>query len=118
MYRKPMGPHIGISLKELIASMMVSEDRTSFRTGEIYDKYLDVTYKMKQHNINGTVFYSRTHLQELKYEEANLFECGIGYISLKDGYNIDWLQENIVSHMSRSKLQILGLLGNEKTYSR
>ena len=113
MNKKATGPCLRITMKELISSMMVAEDRTEIRKGEIYDRYLEITYKMKQKNINGVVLYSREHLDVFKYENDNEFDVGVKTISLKDGYTIDWLYQTVVSHIPNKKLQILGLIEQE-----
>ena len=109
--------YLTVTMKDLVSAIMVNEDRTEIRTGEVYDLYLDTMAKMKQKGIYGGVQYSREYLKEFKQEYEEEFEVGIGYIRLRDKYNMDWLQEHIVSYMSLIKLELLGLIEQNNTYT-
>ena len=114
---RTFGYYLTISLKDLIASIMINEDRTIISKDELYDAFLKTTHKMKQKGIDGRVAYSREDLKEFKMENEDDFEMGINYIKLNDRHSIEWLQEHIISYMSIDRLQLLGLIPYEKDFS-
>ena len=113
---KTFGYYLRISIKDLVSSIMVNDDKTEIRTDELYDLFLKTTYKMKQKGIDGQVDYSREYIKEFKYDNEE-FDVGVGYIRLRDGYSIDWLQQNIIPYISTDKLQLLGLIPYDNEFS-
>ena len=113
MSGKTYGYYLTVSIKDLVSAIMVNEDRTEIRMDEVYDLFLKTTHKMKQRKINGGVMYSREYLSEFKQEYEKYFEVGIGYIRLRDGYSIEWLQQHIVPYMSMDEMELLGLIPQE-----
>ncbi|MFQ6724585.1 MAG: hypothetical protein ACLRFE_04585 [Clostridia bacterium] len=113
---KTFGYYLTISVKDLIASIMINEDRTEISKGELYDLYLDTMQKMKDNNIDGRVAYSRDDLNEFKQENEKYFEVGISYIKLRNG-SIEWLQQHVVPYMSIDTLQILDMIPQHDEFS-
>lgn len=114
---RTFGYYMTISLKDLISSIMINEDRTVIGKDELYDTYLKTTYEMKQRGIQGRIAYSRDDLKEFKFEYENEFEVGINYIKLCDGLSLEWVEEHIASYMSVDKMQVLGLIPYDDEYS-
>ncbi len=114
---KTFGYYLTISIKDLVASIMINEDKTQIGKDELYDLFLRTTYKMKQKGVNGRVAYSRDDLAEFKREYIDEFEVGIKSIKLRDGYSLEWLQDHIVSYMSVDTLQLLGVIPCENELS-
>jgi len=114
---RTFGYFLTISIKDLIASIMVNDDKTEITKGELYDLYLDTMAEMKKRGVKGRVAYSRDDLMEFKYENEKQFDVGISYIRLRDGYSVDWLQQHIIPYMSVDTMQLLGLIPYDNEFS-
>lgn len=115
---KTFGYYLTVTVKDLVSSIMINEDRTEIGKDELYDAFLKTSHKMKKKGIDGRVAYSRDDLAEFKREYDNEFDVGISYIRLRDGYSVEWLQENIIPYLPTDTLKLLDLLPYENELSR
>ncbi|MBQ8615026.1 MAG: hypothetical protein IJ415_00425 [Clostridia bacterium] len=102
-------------IKDLVATIMILNNKTEISKEELYNLYMSLYKKMEKEKIYGSVMYSNVYLKYFEREYSEQFYVGQNYISLKNGYNIDWLIENITPYISLDKLEFLELINLENT---
>lgn len=107
--------NLTFEIKDLVATIMILNNKTEISKDELYNLCLALYKKMEKEKIYGNVMYSNVYLKYFEREFSEHFYVGENYISLKTGYNIDWLIKNITPYISLDKLEFLGLIDLENT---
>ncbi len=105
--------NLTFEIKDLIATIMILNNKTEITKEEVYNFYLDLYQKMEKEKVFGSVMYSNVYLKYFEREFSEQFYVGENYISLKNGYDIDWIIKNITPYISVDKLEFLGLINLE-----
>ena len=102
-------------IKDLVATIMILNNTTEITIEEVYHLCLSLYEKMAKEKIYGNVMYSNVYLKYFEREFSDQFYVGQNFISLKSGYDINWIIENITSYISLDKLEFLGLIDLKNT---
>ena len=107
--------YLTFEIKDLVATIMVLNNKTEISIDDVYNLSQELYYKMKDLNILGSVMFSNVYLKDFALEYVDNFYVGENYISLRNGYDIDWIIKNITSYISVDKLEFLGLINLENS---
>ena len=105
--------NLTFEIKDLVATLMILNNKTEITKEEIYNFYLSLYQKMEKEKVIGSVMYSNVYLTYFEREFSEQFYVGENYISLKNGYDIDWIIKNITPYISLDKLEFLKLINLE-----
>lgn len=107
--------NLTFEIKDLVATIMILNNKTEISKEEIYNLHINLYNKMKKEKVFGSVMYSNVYLKYFEREFSDQFYVGENYISLRNGYDIDWIIKNITSYISLDKLEFLGLINLENS---
>ena len=95
-----------ITLRDLVSSIMITEKRAEVGGGYVYAAAKKLQRKLGS---EGVVDYESASFKSFAkiYPE---FDYKMGVFSLKKGYDLDWLAEQVNLNMAVDKMEALGLL--------
>ena len=107
--------NLTFEIKDLVATIMILKNKTEITKEEVYDLHISLYKKMKKEKVFGSVMYSNVYLKYFEREFSDQFYVGENYISLRNGYDVDWIIKNITPYISVDKLEFLGLINLENS---
>ena len=100
--------YLTFEIKDLVATIMVLNDKTEISIDDVYNLSQELYSKMKDLNILGSVMFSNVYLKDFALEYVDNFYVGEKFIRLKNGHDKYWLIEHFTSYLSVDKLELLG----------
>ena len=97
-------------MQDLVATTMIMKDRAHVTIDEVFALSVKLHHKMEKEGVIGKVMFSNEDMSKFSREYAEQFYVGVNIITMKNGYNLDWLTKNITPYLSVDQLEFLGFV--------